>query len=318
MLGSLGIAVASRFMRSLRETGARCALVLLLPSSAASAELRRLADEFGAALYPFDKASEPYKSLRGNRDKLIRYHLAAEYLRRERARHAAGRVLLIDSRDVIFQRDPFTIDADAARPLDVFMEDYLRNYSNSGINRQHVVPCFGEAAVKRVLLSPARAVSCSGVTLGSHAAVLRYLGAMWAEIRQPRYSPGCLQHDQAFHNWLLWTGGLGAGVRALSNEEGPVTSIGWPQHLYRDRMGRVLNRRGDVVHIVHQYDRRKRLQSTIGRRYDMVKNPEPAPRNLAPLDTTAAFAKLAASGNWPRAGPRQWEIERHMIGGPRY
>ena len=22
--------------------------------------------------------------------------------------------------------------------------------------------------------------------------------------------------------------------------------------------------------------------------------------------TTAAFAKLAASGNWPRAGPRQW------------
>ena len=85
-----------------------------------------------------------------------------------------------------------------------------------------------------------------------------------------------------------------------------MTTIGWPEHLYRDRYGRVLNRRGDVVHIVHQYDRRKRLQSTIGRRYDMVKNPEPPPRNLAPLDTTAAFTKLAASGNWPRAGPRQW------------
>ena len=87
--------------------------------------------------------------------------------------------------------------------------------------------------MRRVFLSPARPVSCSGVTLGSYAAVAQYLQGMWREMSRPGvYSAQCLQHDQAFHNYLLWTGALGP-VRAWSNEEGPVTTIGWPEHLYR-------------------------------------------------------------------------------------
>ena len=101
--------------------------------------------------------------------------------------------------------------------------------------------------------------------MGTRAAIMRYLERMWNEMRKPMYTAQCLQHDQAFHNWLLWTGELGP-VRAWSNEEGPVTTIGWPEHLYRDRFGRVLNRAGELVHVVHQYDRRKRLLSSLGRR----------------------------------------------------
>lgn len=220
-----------------------------------------------------------------------------EYLRQHRIVHASGRVLLADSRDVVFQRDPFTIPADPHRPLDLFMEDYLRNFANSGINQGHVVPCFGGDAVRRVLLSPPRAVSCSGVTLGSHSAIVAYLEAMWNEMTRPHYSAQCLQHDQAFHNWLLWTGRLSqavGGVRALSNEEGPVTTIGWPQHLYRDRFGRVLNRRGELVHVVHQYDRRKRLVASLGARYALVSNPEVPPRTAAPVDTARDLVR-----GWP-------------------
>ena len=109
-------------------------------------------------------------------------------------------------RDVIFQRDPFTIDADAARPLDVFMEDYLRNYSNSGINRQHVAVLWRGGGEARAAVARARRlVLRRDARLARRGASVprRDVG----EIRQPRYSPGCLQHDQAFHNWLLWTGG---------------------------------------------------------------------------------------------------------------
>lgn len=131
-----------------------------------------------------------------------------------------------------------------------------------------------------MLQSPPRPVSCSGVTLGSDAAVRGYLRAMWREMSEKRYSPDCLRHDQAFHNWLLWSGALGAGVRACSAERGPVSTIGWPEHLYRDRYGRVLNRAGEVAHVVHQFDRRKQLVDSLGARCT-------APRHALPRRATA-------------------------------
>jgi len=131
--------------------------------------------------------------------------------------------------------------------------------------------------------------------MGTHAAVVRYLQTMWEEMRRPIYTKQCLLHDQAFHNMLLWTGRL-SPVRAWSNERGPVTTVGWPEHLYRDRFGRVLNRDGELVHVVHQYDRRKELQATLGSRYALVKEPEAPPRTAAPTDTTAALVS-----GWPQA-----------------
>ena len=306
MVGGLGLTVSSRFARSLRETGARCRLVLLLPSSPSSESLVETLREWDVWPHYFQTAKAPYASLKGNRAKLVRYFAALDYLRRESVAHTGGRVLLADSRDVIFQRDPFTIPADPARPLDVFLEDYFRDFSNSGINQGHVTPCFGTEAVRRTLLAPPRPVSCSGVTLGTYHSITRYLRLMWSEMHSSRYSDACLQHDQAFHNWLLWSGKL-SPVRTWSNEEGPVTTIGWPEHLYRDRFGRVLNRRGVLVHIVHQYDRRKRLVASLGRRYALVDKPETPPRTTAPVDTTAAFSsdgwlKSAGSGRGSRGG----------------
>lgn len=302
MLGSLGLQVASRFARSLRETGAQCQLVMLMPSHAAAPPLLAALSEWRVAAHIINTRESPYAELKGNRAKLVRYWAALDYLRQHRAAHARGRVLLADSRDVIFQRDPFTIPVDHGRPLDVFMEDYFRNFGNSGINQGHVIPCFGADRVKRVLLSPPRPVSCSGITLGSYSAVSAYLNVMWTEMRRPQYSATCLQHDQAFHNMLLWTGRLSeesGGVRAWSNEDGPVTTIGWPQHLYRDQFGRVINRQGELVHIVHQYDRRKRLMTSLGARYALVKQPETPPRTAAPVDTAAELNRVASP---PRKG----------------
>ena len=290
MIGNLGVGVASRFARSLRETGARCHLIALLPASEASRAVARAVAEWDVHPHYYQVG----RTASTSSYKLVRYRAALDYLLRERATHATSRVMLADSRDVIFQRDPFTIGADPQRPLDIFLEDYFRTYANSGINQGHVLPCFGREPVQRVLLSPPRPVSCSGVTLGSYAAVAQYLDRMWSEMRQPQYSSACLQHDQAFHNWLLYTGGLGP-VRAWSNEEGPVTTIGWPEHLYRDRFGRVLNRRGELVHVVHQFDRRKRLLASLGHRYKLVDKPEAPPRDAAPVNTSAAFS----ADGWP-------------------
>ena len=152
-----------------------------------------MAADWRADIFSFETSAEPYRSLRGARDKvwrvvalcvvycrrrlvsypqLVRYWAAAMYLNESSAQHRGGRVLLADSRDVIFQRvfaaqplyvsprvlrpltrpftntqDPFTIPHDTLRPLFVFMEDYFRTYQNSGINQGHVYPCFGKDQV---------------------------------------------------------------------------------------------------------------------------------------------------------------------------
>ena len=317
MLGTLSPSVAVRFARSLRESGAHCTLVILLPSTATgSGVLRSVASDWQAELVAYDPKTprlvhseardlhsggearaaagrgwRPSLSLgrpkmpRGAGEKLLRYWAALRYLEAARGKHAGRRVLLADCRDVVFQRDPFSIAHEPARPLVVFMEDYLRDFNNSGINLGHVLPCFGRAAVRQVLQTPPRPVSCSGVTLGSAAAVRGYLAAMWHEMSEKRYSSDCLRHDQAFHNWLLWSGALGVGVRACSAELGPVSTIGWPEHLYRDRYGRVLNRAGEVAHVVHQFDRRKQLVDSLGARCTARRAPPRRALHRAPHRT---------------------------------
>lgn len=391
MLGSLSSSVAARFARSLRESGATCHVVILLPESRTKElVLRAVAADWRAELVaytgkPGDRADsaggggggsggsgggkgkgkawladggvtkyprarrfrDPWQlpqqqqpqlhggkqlrvgplHMRGRRlqatassgdggrgsvgqlmvlgrpsspkgagEKLLRYWAALQYLERRAEWHMGRRVLLADCRDVVFQRDPFSIPHEPLRPLVVFMEDYLRNFNNSRINLGHVVPCFGLAAVHRVLLSPPRPVSCSGVTLGGVDAIKGYLRAMWAEMSSKRYSQQCLRHDQAFHNWLLWSGQLGQGVRAETAEEGTVNTVGWPEHVYRDRYGRVLNRAGAVAHIVHQFDRRKQLLDTLGARYALIEKPERPPRTAAPVDTAAPLATMLRGG----------------------
>ena len=58
----------------------------------------------------------------------------------------------------------------------------------------------------------------------------------------------------------------------------------------------MLNRNGELVHVVHQYDRRKRLVASLGRRYALIDKPEAPPRTRAPVDTAAAFTPEG----WPR------------------
>ena len=136
MLGTLSVSVAVRFARSLRESGARCTLVILLPAAAhGGGMLRSFASDWQVELVAYDgkpkesgaragaRSWQPALSLgrpkmpRGAGEKLLRYWAALRYLEARREQHAGRRVLLADCRDVVFQRDPFTIPHEPSRPL---------------------------------------------------------------------------------------------------------------------------------------------------------------------------------------------------------
>jgi hypothetical protein len=148
----------------------------------------------------------------------------------------------------------------------------------SSWNYNVIEQCYSQEELAAVVAAP---VSCSGTILASYAGMLEYLRAMEGEMLTPSaLSPECLKtggRDQGFHNVLVHSGRLAArfaekltqhaehregdpnavvnsGVSLLTHEEGPIQTLQFGD-LYIDRLGRVLNKRGDVSYVIHQFDR---------------------------------------------------------------
>ena len=78
----------------------------------------------------------------------------------------------------------------------------------------------------------------------------------------------------------MYSGELRAAVSALhlvSNEEGPIATVQSMPSVTRDAAGRVLNRLGQVVAVVHQYDRSPALKAQYAGEFPL---PPEAERNL--------------------------------------
>jgi hypothetical protein len=185
-----------------------------------------------------------------------RWHIFREYLD-SHPEYADGWVLAIDARDTYFQRDPFSFPhspgEDPRRTLYAYLEQDV-TIETSSWNAQVIRACYPEAVLASI---GSHVVSCSGTVLAAYDAMVDFLRAMEEEALMTN----CTDtggRDQGFHNVLLYTGKLaarGIDVRLFSNDDGPVQTLQFG-HLYRDALGRVLNARGDVAHIVHQWDRK--------------------------------------------------------------
>lgn len=188
-------------------------------------------------------------------------------------RSSTASVLLSDSRDVVFQADPFIAMGSGCQ---TGME--YRTLAESPINAQWIRSTYGEPGFEALKDHP---VLCSGVTIGSSAGVLAYLDDFCAEIA------ACAERlrtvlipiwDQAYHNKLLrldapqlltpmpWRSDL-ATVGEVPTE-----------HLTLDADGAV-RVGGMIPAILHQYDRHPTISAAIAARYACPLDPqEPALR----------------------------------------
>lgn len=167
------------------------------------------------------------------------------------------RVILADTRDVFFQRDPFALPL--APGLNCFLEDASKRIGGCPFNSEWIRGGFGAAAYERLA---GELISCSGVTMGDTASVLGYLRLMVDHIIDLRRQTGGI--DQGVHNFLLHTGLL-PDANLVPNAEGPVLTIGY--------MGEITDadlvaRDGLPLPVLHQYDRRPALMATLLARLD--------------------------------------------------
>ncbi|WP_341806036.1 hypothetical protein [Nitratidesulfovibrio liaohensis] len=259
------------FLASLRATGfaGRCVLF----TSPTTRDTDRMAD-MGADILPFERppalAHLPYNALR--------YFLYLDLLRQ--APRPYARILVTDVRDVVFQRDPFSFPW--ADGLNVTLEDARMTIGTCPYMTRWVIGHLGEAAWRALA---EKRISCSGTTVGNHAAMLDYLERLTGLLLPfspapppppppPTSSPGgtpppptgMAGYDQGVHNHLLHGGHLSKVT--VHDNAGPILTLGYKATPpATDAHGDILNDAGLPAVMVHQYDRMPDLFRTVRARY---------------------------------------------------
>lgn len=157
-------------------------------------------------------------------------------------------VMLTDTRDVLFQKDPFDFDID--HRLCVFLEDPSKTIGTCPFNAGWILKKYGRSEVSRLYNCE---ISCSGVTIGGISQILSYLAALHDHLLPPVAFIG---DDQGGHNFLVHHNLLGP-IRVMRNMHGPVLTMGYMpfDRIRWDGRGHVVDGNGGVINILHQYDR---------------------------------------------------------------
>jgi hypothetical protein len=229
----------SVFVNSLFKTGYRGRLVLF--AAAIDKETHEFLLNAGVTVLGYDHtqahALMPIHA--------FRYFLYKNFL--ADVKESFSPVMLTDVRDVAFQRDPF--DFQVSSGLHVFLEEQ-KTIGECPYNSLFVKKRFG--AEELAHLSAFR-ISCSGITIGPGAAIRAYLERL-CQLLLP--SLKLVGYDQGAHNHLVHRRLL-SDVTVHENGDGPVLTLGYmdPEMIKTDPGGLVIGRSGQVVNILHQYDR---------------------------------------------------------------
>ena len=185
-----------------------------------------------------------------------RNFIALELLEKNHSRYE--KVLLSDSRDVVFQGDPFEfIDGKSMTGLEEI------TIGASYANTRWLQDIYGKDMARDLA---GKRVTCSGVVGGSVKRVKEYLGAMCHEIDQcpSRYqmSPN---FDQAMHNVVVYT--KQPDVDLTSNADGVIATITFEQEGNIGWAKDGIYVQGVKPAILHQYDRWPRIKRRFQTEY---------------------------------------------------
>ena len=187
-----------------------------------------------------------------------RYFLARRFLLQYPETY--DQIMLTDSRDVIFQSDPF---ADLPPGITTGLESTL--VRDQTANLQWLQHLYGDDPAFPMVEIISHHVICSGVTLGPAQAIEKYLELICAEFmdKLPRmvHTPYL---DQGAHNALIRTGKIEV-ARLSANGDDSIATIGTSDlsEFTRSPTGALLSTSGEPVRIVHQYDRHPQLANAL-------------------------------------------------------
>jgi len=244
------------FVRSLRDTGYAGDIVFLISRGGGGRDTVETLESWGVILESFETWRLMSVCVH-----FARYLKYLEYLTENPYR----RIFLTDTRDVIFQADPFANIPDES--LFVFAEDSSVAIGNCADNANWVKQGFG---LRKLADIRDKRISCSGTTLGNYNGIMRYLATMIeASSRAAAESLRIDGIDQGIHNVIIHDGTL-KNFRLIENQR-HVATLGHvkPEQLSLSEDGRVINADGSISAVIHQYDYdgHEAIEAAILKRY---------------------------------------------------
>lgn len=183
---------------------------------------------------------------------LRRYFIALDIVRDHK--DSVTNVLLSDSRDVLFQADPFALIKDEVVSG---LESERMTIGKCATNSNWIKQAYGEEGLSQI--NNCRII-CSGVSLGPVSKIEEYLiefcREMDAKLAKIASSDSI---DQGIHNYLANTGRI--RITAVDNREGFIATLGYenPSVLEKDKATGMIRVHERFPAIVHQYDRHPSL-----------------------------------------------------------
>ena len=189
----------------------------------------------------------------------LRYLLYEDFLQQRTVDF--DRIMLADGRDVFFQADPFAWDWTPG--VHFFLEDARQRIGTCRWHRQWLGYQFDASFIEQ---NATRIPSCSGTTFGDTAGIRRYLEAMITTTMRARDLAKISSGDQGIHNYIMIQNLLKDMV-IHENRRGPVLTMGAMSETdcKMDASGAALNENGEVVPVLHQYDRVPSLKERFSR-----------------------------------------------------
>jgi hypothetical protein len=195
-----------------------------------------------------------------------RFKLALKLVRRGQWRQ----VLLCDSRDVILQDDPFrfnhgipNLDGSTTEGLHglVLTEEPIRIRSCQ-VNSHWIKQYYDSKVLDAISTKP---VLCAGTILGDQDSMRQFLASFTAKMDavKPKDQAIAWGLDQATLNACTWGGHLETPFTTSQNNQGFALSLHHETRFHFNRNGRLINEDGNVVPVIHQYDRFPWLETML-------------------------------------------------------
>lgn len=168
--------------------------------------------------------------------------------------HLYEKILHADTRDVFFQKNLFATNWDNG--VYCFLEDDSQTIKSEKYNSGWIRRGFGEKVLEEI---GDNTISCCGVVYGASTYFKNYINTMVEWLMKIPQETGVF--DQGIHNYLIYTSKI-EGLLLIADDAGEVTTLTSFKPFDKIRFdpeARIINKKGEVISVVHQYDRHLRL-----------------------------------------------------------
>jgi len=168
------------------------------------------------------------------------------------------KVMLTDTKDVIFQSDPFLNKS--LSNLNFFLED--KEIINCSTNTRWILRSYGKIVYKKI---KNKKISCSGVTIGCKKEIVQYCNQMIHEIKYKKYyslNPFNKGSDQGNHNIIVNSAQFKTAKKFCNSDALVVNLSNSNEKIVKYANGKFsINKK--IISVIHQYNSHKLIEKKV-------------------------------------------------------